>query len=140
MAQTVTKSTPVAGVTKPQSRILLVEDDPGLGAAYRTRLEAEGFGVHWSLDGKSALKEAKTYDPDLILLDLIMPQISGFDVLDRLRHAPETAHTKVIILTALSKPSDMEHAKQLGANDYLVKSQAVISDVIDRIRYHLQSV
>jgi DNA-binding response OmpR family regulator len=118
-------------------RILLVEDDKGLGAAYQVRLEAEGFDTHWCLNGEAALAAAQKYRPDLILLDLIMPKMSGFEVLDILRRTPETAKIKIIILTALSKPSDIERAKQLGANDYLVKSQAVISDVIARIRYHL---
>jgi DNA-binding response OmpR family regulator len=67
----------------------------------------------------------------------MMPKVSGFDVLDQLRRTPETAKVKVIMLTALSQESDKEHAKQLGVDDYLVKSQVVIADVIDRIRQHL---
>ena len=120
-----------------KARILLVEDDKGLGAAYRTRLETEGFDVRWCENGETALSQVAEYKPDLILLDLIMPKMNGFEVLYKLRQSPETAAIKVIILTALNKPSDIEHAKLLGASDYLVKSQAVISDVMDRIRYHL---
>jgi len=67
----------------------------------------------------------------------MMPKVSGFDVLDILRNTPETANLKVIMLTALGQPSDQERAKALGADDYLVKSQVVIADVIDRIRDHL---
>ena len=66
-----------------------------------------------------------------------MPKVSGFDVLDRLRRTPETAKTKIIMLTALSQESDQQRAKQLGVDDYLVKSQVVIADVVDRIRQHL---
>ncbi len=122
---------------KHPKRILLVEDDDSLASVYTTRLQAEGFDVRRVSDGEEALAGAKTYKPDLVLLDVMMPKVSGFDVLDILRNTPETANLKVIMLTALSQESDQERAKKLGADDYLVKSQVVISDVIDRIRHHL---
>ena len=121
----------------PRARILLVEDDHDLASAYRTRLEAEEFEVHVCTDGTQALAQAQEYKPDLILLDLMMPKISGFDVLDILRNTTETADIKIIILSALSRPTDRARAKELGADEYLVKSQAVIAEVIRRIRYHL---
>ena len=121
----------------PKSRILLVEDDMALAAAYRVRMEAEGFDVRHCPNGEAAMQEALDYRPELILLDIMMPRISGFDVLDILRNTPETAHTKIIILTALSQPSDKARAKELGADEFLVKSQAVIADVMKRIRFHL---
>ena len=120
-----------------KSRILLVEDDIGLATAYQTRLEAEEFDVRHCSDGEMALKMAEEYQPDLILLDVMMPKLSGFDVLDILRNTPEPRHIKIIILTALGLPSDQQRAKDLGADDYLIKSQAVVADVIKRIRYHL---
>ena len=119
------------------ARILLVEDDLDLASAYRTRLEAEDFEVRVCSDGTQTLTEAQKYKPDLILLDLMMPKISGFDVLDILRNTTETADIKIIILSALSRPTDRARAKELGADEYLVKSQAVIAEVIRRIRYHL---
>jgi len=100
-------------------------------------MEAEGFSVRHCPNGEDALQEALDYHPDLILLDIMMPKISGYDVLDILRHTPETAHTKIVILTALSQPSDQQRAKELGADEFLIKSQAVISDVMNRIRFHL---
>lgn len=118
-------------------RILLVEDDDALANVYLTRLQAEGFDVRRVANGEEALATARSYLPDLVLLDVMMPKVSGFDVLDILRNTPETANLKVIMLTALSQESDQERAKSLGADDYLVKSQVVISDVIDRIRQHL---
>ncbi len=120
-----------------KSRILLVEDDMALATAYKTRLEAEGFDVLHCPDGEKALQSAVGYLPDLILLDLMMPNVSGFDVLDILRNTPEVAHVKIIILTALGLPSDQKRAKDLGADDYMIKSQAVVADVVKRIRYHL---
>lgn len=122
---------------KHPKRILLVEDDDSLANVYLTRLQAEGFDVRRVADGEEALASARTYKPDLVLLDVMMPKVSGFDVLDILRNTPETANLKVIMLTALSQESDEARARALGVDDYLVKSQVVISDVIDRIRHHL---
>lgn len=121
---------------QPQ-RILLVEDDDALASVYTTRLQAEGFDVHRVNNGEEALSAALSYKPALVVLDVMMPKVSGFDVLDILRNTPETANLKIIMLTALSQDSDQERAKSLGADDYLVKSQVVISDVVDRIRAHL---
>lgn len=140
-----TTETPAAAPQKPPTdepgkhpkRILLVEDDNSLANVYMTRLQAEGFDVRHVADGEEALANARTYKPDLVLLDVMMPKVSGFDVLDILRNTPETANLKVVMLTALSQQSDQDRAKSLGADDYLVKSQVVISDVVDRIRHHL---
>jgi DNA-binding response OmpR family regulator len=117
------------------NRILLVEDDNSLATVYVDRLEAEGFEVKRVENGEDALAAAENYQPDLVLLDVMMPEINGFDVLDILRNTPKTANLKVIMLTALSQDSDKERAAALGVDDYLVKSQIVIADVIDRIRH-----
>ncbi len=121
----------------PPKRILLVEDDDALANVYVTRLQAEGFDARRVNNGEEALSAALNYHPDLVLLDVMMPKVSGFDVLDILRHTPETANLKIIMLTALSQESDKERARAMGVDDYLVKSQVVIADVIDKIRQHL---
>lgn len=118
-------------------KILLVEDDDALASVYQTRLLAEGFDIKRVPNGEDALAAALSYKPDLILLDVMMPKVSGFDVLDILRNTPETTNVKVIMLTALSQDSDKERAESLGVDDYLVKSQVVIADVVDRIKQHL---
>jgi DNA-binding response OmpR family regulator len=118
-------------------KILLVEDDDGLANVYQMRLEAEGFIVKRVPNGEDALAAAIDFKPDLILLDVMMPKVSGFDVLDILRNTPETANVKVVMLTALSQETDKEKAEKLGADDYLVKSQVVIADVMERIKHHL---
>jgi DNA-binding response OmpR family regulator len=118
-------------------KILLVEDDDALASVYQTRLQAEGFDTRRVPNGEEALAAALEYKPDLILLDVMMPKVSGFDVLDILRNTPETANVKVVMLTALSQESDKERAESLGVNDYLVKSQVVIADVVERIKQHL---
>jgi CheY-like chemotaxis protein len=118
-------------------RILLVEDDDALANVYQTRLQAEGFDIKRVPNGEDALSVAIQFKPALILLDVMMPKVSGFDVLDILRNTPETNNVKVIMLTALSQDSDKARAQELGADDYLVKSQVVIADVVERIRHHL---
>ena len=120
-----------------KKKILLVEDDEALAAVYKSRLDIEGFDTKGVFNGEDALSAAMDFKPDLILLDAMMPKISGFDVLDILRNTPETATIRVIMLTALSQPKDKERAEALGVNDYLVKSQVVIGDVIERVKFHL---
>ncbi len=118
-------------------RILFVEDDDALANVYITRLQAEGFDVRRVSNGEDALATALSYSPNLVLLDVMMPKVSGFDVLDILRNTPETRNLKIIMLTALSQESDRARAEGLGVDDYLVKSQVVIADVVDRIKQHL---
>jgi DNA-binding response OmpR family regulator len=120
-----------------KKKILLVEDDTALAAVYRSRLELEGFDIKEVNNGEEALSAAIQFKPDLVLLDAMMPKISGFDVLDILRNTPETAGIKVVMLTALSQPKDKERAESLGVDDYLVKSQVVIGDVVERVKHHL---
>jgi len=120
-----------------KKKILLVEDDTALAAVYRSRLELEGFEIREVNNGEDALSAAIEFRPDLILLDAMMPKISGFDVLDILRNTPDTTNIRVIMLTALSQPKDKERAEALGVDDYLVKSQVVIGDVVERVKYHL---
>ena len=118
-------------------KILLVEDDTTLAEVYRSRLEIEGFDTKEVNNGEEALSAIQEYKPDLVLLDAMMPKISGFDVLDIIRNTPATANTRVIMLTALSQPKDKERAENLGVDEYLVKSQVVIGDVIARVKHHL---
>src|SRR5690606_30265757 len=106
---------------------------------YITRLEVEGFEVRRVPNGEDALATAIEFKPDLILLDVMMPKVNGFDVLDILRNTPETVNVKIVMLTALSQEADRKKAEEMGADDYLVKSQVVISDVVDRIKQHLQA-
>ena len=120
-----------------RKKILLVEDDEVLASVYHARLEMEDFEVMEVYDGEQALTAALKYRPDLIILDAMMPKISGFDVLDILRNTPETMNLQIIMLTALSQESDRERAEKLGVDEYLVKSQVMISDVIEKVREHL---
>ena len=125
------------GSMDTKKKILLVEDDEMLSQVYRSRFEIEGFDVKEVYNGEDALSAAISFKPDIILLDAMMPRISGFDVLDILRNTPETANIAIIMLTALSQPRDKERAESLGVDDYLVKSQVVIGDVVARVKKHL---
>ena len=113
------------------TKIMLVEDDVALRDIYTSRFEAEGYDVAVAADGEQALTVAVKEKPDLILLDIMMPKISGFDVLDILRNTPETKTTKIIVMSALSQTADIEKGKNLGADEYLVKSQVTLSEVVD---------
>lgn len=111
------------------AKILLVEDDNNLREIYGERLLAEGYEIVSARDGEEALSVAITEKPDLIISDIMMPKISGFDMLDILRQTPETKDVKIIMMTALSQAEDKARADMLGANKYLVKSQVTLEDV-----------
>lgn len=112
---------------------MVVEDDASLREIYSIRITAEGYEVVSAGDGEEALAVAVREKPDLILSDVMMPKISGFDMLDILRSTPETADIKVIMMTALSADDQRERGERLGANRYLVKSQVGIEDVVNTI-------
>jgi DNA-binding response OmpR family regulator len=111
------------------AKIMLVEDDNNLREIYEARLLAEGYEIVSAKDGEEALALAVKEKPDLIISDVMMPKISGFDMLDILRSTPETKDTKVIMMTALSQAEDKTRADKLGADRYLVKSQVTLEDV-----------
>jgi hypothetical protein len=119
-------------------KILIVEDDDSLAGIYEVRLSNESYSLNRVNNGEDALAAAIDFQPDLILLDIMMPKVSGFDVLDILKNTPETAAIKIVMLTAMGQESDKKRAMELGADDYLVKSQVLIVDVLDRIKKQLQ--
>src|SRR5476651_1501600 len=109
---------------------MLVEDDNSLREIYQARLSAEGYQTVTAKDGEEALSLVGTEKPDLIILDIMMPKISGFDTLDILRSTRATQSTKVIMMSALSQAEDKTRAEKLGANKYLVKSQVTLEDIV----------
>ena len=109
---------------------MLVEDDKSLREIYSIRLVAEGYNIVSAGDGEEALGLAVQEKPDLIIADVMMPKISGFDMLDILRSTPETSKIKVIMMTALSSDEQRQRSEALGAQRHLVKSQVGIEDVV----------
>lgn len=115
------------------SKIMLVEDDNSLREIYSIRLTAEGYTIVSAGDGEEALAVAVRERPDLVISDVMMPKISGFDMLDILRSTPETKDIKVIMMTALSSEDQRMRGENLGADRYLVKSQVGIEDVVNTV-------
>lgn len=112
------------------TKVMLVEDDDNLREIYGARLIAEGYEIISARDGEEALALAIKEKPDLLISDVMMPKISGFDMLDILRSSTETKNIKVIMMTALSQTEDKDRADKLGADRYLVKSQVTLEDVV----------
>src|SRR6185369_4507159 len=112
------------------AKILLVEDDNNLREIYEARLQAEGYEIVTAPDGESALVVAKKELPDLVISDVMMPRISGFEMLDILRNTDGLKDVKVIMLTALGQAEDKTRADALGADRYLVKSQVTLEDIV----------
>lgn len=112
------------------AKILLVEDDNNLREIYEARLQAEGYTIVSAMDGEEALVIAKEEKPDLVISDVMMPNISGFEMLDILRNTDDLKNVKVIMLTALGQAEDKTRADSLGADRYLVKSQVTLEDIV----------
>ena len=119
-------------------KILIVEDDDFLLQMYATKLELEGFKVLEAINGLQGLKTAQKEKPDLILLDLNLPELSGFEVLSQLKREDDTKDIKVLILTNYSQKEDIDRCLDLGADDYLIKAHFVPSEVISKVKVILE--
>ncbi len=115
-------------------KILIVEDDDFLLQMYVTKLELEGFKVFEGTTGLQGLKLAQKEKPDLILLDLNLPELSGFEVLSQLKRDDATKNIKVLILTNYSQKENIDKCLALGADDYLIKAHFVPSEVIKKMK------
>lgn len=122
--------------TKPT--LLLIEDDTFLAGMYVTKLTMEHFNVELATDGEAGLAKAKDLLPDLILLDILLPKLNGFDVLRALKADAQTAAIPVVLLTNLGQKSDVLEGLNLGAADYLIKAHFMPSEVVDKIKEHLR--
>lgn len=122
-------------MSKNQSKplILMVDDDLELSDLYKTRLEMEGFRVEHVADGEKALVAAANLKPDLILLDIMLPKMSGLDALKLMRGKEATRDLKIVVFTALGQLEDRQQALTLGANDYWVKSEITLIEMIPKI-------
>lgn len=114
-------------------KILIAEDDNFIANVYKMKLENEGFEIRIVGNGEEALHQLEHFTPDVILLDLIMPVKNGFDTLAEIRKMQKFDKTPVIIATNLSQPEDTTKAKELGADDFIIKSQIRIDDLVARI-------
>ena len=114
-------------------RILLAEDDRFLRKAAAARLRQGGFAVLTAVDGEEAVRVARAERPDLVLLDLIMPKIQGFEVLKALKEDPATAFIPVIVLSNLGQERDVQRAMELGAVAYFIKAHLSLHELVRRV-------
>ena len=121
----------------PKSKVInivIVEDDVFLADLYKTKFTLEGFKVNVAYDGEKGVEAVKKNVPDIVLLDLVLPKLSGFDVLKAIKSDTNTKNIPVILLTNLSQKSDVETGLKLGANDYLIKAHFMPSEVVEKIK------
>jgi DNA-binding response OmpR family regulator len=114
--------------------VLLVEDDRFLSSLLRNRLEKEGISVIYAEDGEAAIQSLKQIRPDLVLLDIILPKKSGFEVLEAIQQDPTLKDGPVVIISNLGQEGDMERGKELGAIRYFVKAQTSIDDLVMNVK------
>lgn len=119
---------------KEKQNILLVEDDVFLAGIYQKKFEMEGFKIMVSDNGEKALVDVKKKKPDIILLDILLPKLDGFAVLEKLKQDPTTKDIPVILLTNLGQKDDVEKGLEAGAVDYLIKAHFKPSEVVDKVR------
>jgi len=120
-----------------QKHILLVEDEPLLGNLLKQRLEKEGFLVMLARDGESALSALKTEKPDLVLLDIILPKISGFELMEKVQADPTIQKVPIVIISNLGQESDLERGQALGAVGYFIKARISMEDLVGQVRSFL---
>ena len=118
------------------SKILLVEDDAFLSSLLKNRLEKEGLEVSLARDGQEALDLLKTIKPALILLDIILPKKSGFEVMEEIKNNPQLVltNTQIIIISNLGQSEDISRGQELGAIEYFVKAETSIEDLVKKIK------
>ena len=121
-------------MAKKQIKVLVAEDDKFLIKAYSAKLAKEGFAVILATNGNEATAKTKIEHPDVILLDLVMPEKNGFDALYELKQDETTKDIPVIITSNLSQETDIKRGKDLGAADYLVKSDTPIQEIVGKIK------
>lgn len=117
-------------------KVLLVEDDPFLYKVLSQRLKDEGMDVSVSTDGEAALTDAEHVKPDLMLLDLILPKKSGFELLAELRKKPAFAKLPVVVLSNLGQQEDIDQIEKLDVREYLVKADYSLSEMVKKVKEH----
>jgi DNA-binding response OmpR family regulator len=119
-------------------KVLIVDDDPFILDMYVLKFKDDGFNVEVAMDGKKAFEEAQAKQPDIILLDVIMPLMDGFEVLQKIKNDPSLKDTPVIMLTNLGQKEDMEKGMTLGAADYVIKAHFTPSEVVQKVKQVLK--
>lgn len=123
-------------ISQPK-KILIVEDDKFLLKAYKIKLVQAGFKLYAAEDGEKGVQMAKKYLPDLVILDLMLPKLTGFEFLKRVKKDPKTKSIPVIVLSVLGQKTDWEKAMELGAAEYFIKTDYTLDEIIKKINKFL---
>ena len=115
-------------------KILIAEDDKFLANAYMMKLKSLDMDIKLAYDGVETIKAIREEKPDLLILDLVMPNVDGFSVLEMIRKDESTKNLPVLVVTNLGQESDFERVKALGAQDYIVKTDVSLDDLVDKIK------
>ena len=122
-----------------KGKILFIDDDNFLRKVYQAELKDKGFDVFLAVDGEDGLQKVSELQPDIVILDLIMPKKSGFEVLADLQQSDETRNIPVVVLSNLAQSDDQKRALDLGAVDYLIKDNTTLDIIAEKIEYHLHA-
>ncbi len=114
-------------------KILIVEDDPFLSEMYSAKFEQSGFETEIIDDGKAALSKIKSFKPDLVLLDIVLPKMDGFEVLKKIKADPELKRISVVLLTNLGQKNEVEEGLSLGADEYIIKAHFTPTAVVKKV-------
>ena len=115
-------------------RVLIVEDEPLIGDLLQRKLQAEGYYAFVAKDGEEALRQIREERPDLVLLDIVLPRLNGFEVLSEMRKDEELGKIPVIIISNSGQPTEIEKAKEIGVRDWLIKTEFDPQEVVEKVQ------
>ncbi len=122
------------------NKVLLVEDDQILARLYQTKFQKEGFDIQLAFDGQDGLDKMRSFLPELIILDLIMPKVDGFNFLEKVKGDSELSKrgTPILVLSNLGQESDIKKAMEMGAKDFFIKADVSLSQMVEKVRKYLK--
>lgn len=120
-------------------KILIIEDDSFLSEMYSTKLIQEGFETEIAVDGKQGINKIKDIKPDLVLLDIVLPKMDGFEILESIKKDPEFKNIPIILLTNLGQKNEIEKGLSLGADEYIIKAHFTPTAVVAKVKEILKS-
>jgi len=120
-------------------KILIIEDDSFLSEMYSTKLIQEGFETEIAIDGKQGINKIKDIKPDLVLLDIVLPKMDGFEILESIKKDPEFKNIPIILLTNLGQKNEIEKGLSLGADEYIIKAHFTPTAVVAKVKEILKS-
>ena len=117
-----------------ETKILVIDDDPFILDMYVLKFKDQGFEIDTATDGKAGLEKIKSFKPDMVLLDVVMPKMDGFDVIQKLKEESQPRTFKILFLTNFGQKEDVERGMQLGADGYIIKAHFTPSEVVAKVK------